>query len=502
VRAVTTTLLFIAVATAPAGCSRGGGSPARVLRMEIANPAGPAHDPGAAFFAAKVAALSHGRLRIAYDDRWGHQGEALETRLIRDVRAGRAELGIAHTRFLVRAGARMFDPLDAPMLVDRYSTQAAVVTGPVGRRMLADTRAAGVEGLALLAGRLAYPVGTRGPIRSVRDVAGREFALRALRPNEHYLPGSPLPALTLHAIGAYPRPLSNERIFAIYVTAEGSPGRPSIYEDDLDSLFFDRYGERCARPDPECRTLGPWITVDAALWPRTAVIVANAAALARLTPRERGWVRTAAIAAHRRSLSVAGGDQRLLAELCAAGARAVSAPARAVADLHRTLRAAYARLSDPQLIGALERLRSRTAPDPPLRIPSGCGRRHAHQGPARGVRSPLPDGVYRVQITREDLRAAGAKEIGDRTGIATLTLRRGRWRLRWTEPPGPGIDGTYAGAPPRTAWTFGTGRNREEAYMSIVTGPDGALRFSVGRALDLPRLQALFASHPWRRIGS
>jgi hypothetical protein len=24
----------------------------------------------------------------------------------------------------------------------------------------------------------------------------------------------------------------------------------------------------------------------------------------------------------------------------------------------------------------------------------------------------------------------------------------------------------------------------------------------VGRALDLPHLQALFASHPWRRIGS
>jgi TRAP-type C4-dicarboxylate transport system substrate-binding protein len=502
VRAVTTTLIFIAVAAALTGCSRGGGSPARVLRMEIANPAGAAHDPGAAFFAAKVAALSHGRLRIAYDDRWGREGEALETGLIRDVKAGRAELGVAHTRFLVRAGARRFDALDAPTLVDRYSLQAAVITGPLGRRMLADTRAVGVEGLALLAGRLAYLIGTRGPIRSVRDVAGREIALRAWRPNEHYLPGSPLPALTLHAIGAYPRPLSNERIFAIYVTAEGSPERPSIYEDDLDSLFFDRYGGRCARPDPACRTLGPWITVDVALWPRTAVIVANAAALARLTPRERGWVRTAAAAAHRRSLSVAGGDQRLLAELCAAGARAVSAPARAVADLRRTLRAAYARLGDRQLIGALERLRSRTAPDPPLRIPPGCGRHHAHEGPARGVRSPLPGGVYRVQITSDDLRAAGAKEIGDRTGVATLTLRDGLWRLRWTEPPGPGTGGTYAGTPLRTAWMFGTGRSRDEAYMSIVTGPGGGLRFSVGHASDLPHLEALFASHPWRRIGS
>ena len=42
-RVVTTTMLFVAVATALTGCGRGGGSRARVLRMEIANPAGPSH---------------------------------------------------------------------------------------------------------------------------------------------------------------------------------------------------------------------------------------------------------------------------------------------------------------------------------------------------------------------------------------------------------------------------------------------------------------------------
>ena len=496
-RAVIGTLLLVAVAGALGGCGGGGGSHARVLRMEVANPGGPAHEPGAAFFAARVAALSHGRLRIAYDDRWGRGGEALETRLIRDVKAGRAELGVAHTRFLVRAGARSLDVLDAPMLVDRYALQAAVIDGALGRRMLAGTRAAGVEGLALLAGHLAHPVGTRGPIRSVRDVAGREIALRAWRPSEHYLPRSPLPALSLHAIGAYPRPLTYATVFSIYVTPEGAPERPMVYEDDLDSLFFDRYGGRCALPDRACRALGPWVTVDAVLWPRMEVIVANPAALAGLTPRERGWVRAAATAAEQRSQAVAGDDQRLLAELCAAGVRTVSASPRAVADLRRTLRLAYRRLGDRRLIGAIERLRRRTAADPPLRIPSGCGRRHAHEEPARGVRSPLPDGVYRVQITRADLRTAHARGIADRTGIATLTLRDGRWGLRWSEPPGPGAAGTYAGTPARTAWRLGS----DEAYVSSVTGPDRALRFSVVRAADRPHLQALLASHPWKRIG-
>ena len=401
----------------------------------------------------------------------------------------------------MRAGARVFDVLDAPMLVDRYALQAVVIRGRLGRHLLAGTRVAGVEGLALLAGRLAYPVGTRGPIRSVHDVAGRAIGLRAWRASEHYRRGSPLSALTLHAIGAYPRPLTSATVVSSYVTPEGTPERPQVYEDDLDSLFFDRYGGRCAAPDPACRALGPWVTVDAPLWPRTAVIIASPAALAGLTPRERGWLRAAAAFAQRRSLEATGDDQRLLGELCAAGARAVSAPPGAVAGLRRTLRSAFARLGDRRLVAAVQRLRRRTAPDRRLHFPPGCGGRHAHEGPARGLRSPLPDGVYRVQITAADLRAAGADATGDRTGIATLTLRGGRWRLRWSEPPGSGSTGTYAGTPLRTAWTLGRGAHRDEAYVSIAAGPGGALVFSVDRAADRPHVQALLASHAWRRIG-
>ena len=498
-RAVTAALVALLVATA--GCGTGG-QHVRTLRLLTADPAGAEHDPALLFFAQRVALLSHGRLRIVIDDRLGHEGEPRESSLIAAVAHGRADLGFAHTRFVARAGARRLEALDVPGLIDRYELQAALIESPLGSRLLAATRAAGVEGLALLAGRLAHPVGTRRPVRSARDIVGREVGLRAWRPNEHYHRGSLLPALALHALGAYPRPLTYERLFGAYVTSDGVPGRPSVYEDDLDALFFDRYGERCRAPDAACRTLGPWVTVDLALWPRTAAIVAGSRVLARLTPRERGWLRAAAAAASRRSLAVGAGDQRLLDELCAAGVRAAAARPRAVAELRRRVRAASAGLGDRRTIEAIERLRRRTAPDRPLRVPPGCGRRHAHDGPARGMPSPLRAGVYRAQITKNDLRAAGATAIGDRAGIATLTLRGGRWGLAWSEPRGRGTGGTYAGAPLRTAWSFGRGEHREEAYMSIAAAGDGALRFTVARADDLPHLRAIFASHPWRRIGS
>ena len=60
--------------------------------------------------------------------------------------------------------------------------------------------------------------------------------------------------------------------------------------------------------------------------------------------------------------------------------------------------------------------------------------------------------------------------------------------------------GTYAGTALRTAWAA-DGRTRDEAYLSIVVRRDGALAFRVGSADDLASTEAIYGSHPWRRIG-
>jgi TRAP-type C4-dicarboxylate transport system substrate-binding protein len=489
VQRLTRALALGAVMAAATGCSHAHPR-AHVLRLASAAPAGVERNPGLRVFARRVAELSGGRLRIAFDDRWGLDGNAHEATLIRDVAHGRAELGIVSTRSLARAGVRGMAVLDAPLLVDRYSLQAVVVTSPMARRMLAGTRPLGLEGLALLAGPLAHPVGTRGPVRRAADAYHRNF----------YLRDAEVAAPAAHALGAFPSPLTLRWLNRAYVTGPRAIEAPALYEDDLDALFFDRYGAQCADPDRECRTMGPWVTVNVALWPRMSAIVANPAALARLTARERTWLRTAATDATIGSTRVARTDQRILEELCAAGVRAALATPTGVAGLARAWRGLYDRLP-AGAVHHIQRLKDAAAPDPPLRIPRGCGRDAAHAGPARGVRSTLPDGVYRAQITRADLRVAAANRGDDRTGIATLTLRDGHWRLALTEPGERVEEGTYAGTPLRTAWASEGPAGRDEAYVSIVAARGGALRFHAARADDLPHTRALYASHPWQRIG-
>jgi hypothetical protein len=197
-------------------------------------------------------------------------------------------------------------------------------------------------------------------------------------------------------------------------------------------------------------------------------------------------------------------EQRLVTELCAAGVRFATASRRDLAALRRALRKVYPQLGrSPRTRAAIrriERLRRTTAVDAPLVIPSACSRPERPSRRARGVKSPIPDGVYRVRITESDLRRAGARREGNRAGTATLTLRGGRWRLLFSEPGRTLQSGTYAGTPLRTTWAY-DGSRRDESYVSVVVGRDGGLRFHVVRALDLPFARATYASHVFERIG-
>jgi hypothetical protein len=119
------------------------------------------------------------------------------------------------------------------------------------------------------------------------------------------------------------------------------------------------------------------------------------------------------------------------------------------------------------------------------------------------VHSTLPDGVYRLQVTAADIRAAGAQGVGGvAPGVETLTLRDGHWRLNLTEPTGDTEYGSYAGTPLRTAWFTDRAGQLEEEFFSIVASREG-LRFNVVQSwADLRVEHAIYASHLWQRIGN
>jgi TRAP-type C4-dicarboxylate transport system substrate-binding protein len=465
------------------GC--GGGGPRTrtvVLRMASADPRGIAHDPAVAFFIRRVAQLSHGRLRIALDERWGADGTPHEAGLLRAVARGAPALGWAHTRAFGEIGVSSFDALDAPMLVDRPSLEAAVVRSRLGQRMLRGVRSVGLEPVALLAGPLAHPVGTIAPLHAAGDFADRQFGVRP----------SPVAELAVRALRARPRPMTYDDINLLYVDVVHRPRPPAVFEDDLDSVFFDRVRGQCG--PPKCDVLRPWVTANVTLWPRAAVIVANPRRLRRLTTRQRAWVGAAAAAAARYSTTVADQDRRLAPELCAAGIRFTAASRAAVASLRRAWRPVYSRLegvpATRSMIRSLLALRA-GAPRSPVAPP--CNRQLPPPERSRGVRSPLPDGVYRLRIMASDLRRTGADST-DQPGTVTLTLRHGHWRIVITEPGRYTEEGTYAGTPLRTAWD-------ENSFVSIVVDRGGGLTFHVARADQLPGARARYASHRWQRIG-
>lgn len=476
-----------------AGCG-GSASGTLVLRMGSADPAGIEHDPAVAFFAGRVARLSRGGLRIALDERWGRDGWADEASLLRAVARGEDALGSAHSASFGRVGVDSFDALDTPQLVDSRALEAAVLRSPLAARMLVGVRAAGLRGLALLAGPMSRPVGTSAPLRSAEDFRGLRFGLHR----------SNVADMAVRALGAHPVTMSYDAITSLYIDVANRPGPPAAMEDDLDSVFFDRYGGACNTQQGPCDSARPWVTSNVVLWPRPAVLVANPRAWHALSGRQRAWLAQAASDAARRSLTVAGDEQPLVAELCPAGVRFATASRAARATLRRAWRPVYAALERrPALRAALRRiaaLRRRVTTAAPLRVPAGCTRRPAARDVAHGVPSPLPDGVYRARVTADDLRAVGDAGSGDQPGTVTLTLRGGRWRLEITEPGEYVETGTYAGTPLRTAWLNDRNGIRDEAFFSVVPDANG-LRFHVARAEDLALYEALYASHRLRRIG-
>ena len=218
-----------------AGCG-GAGQHARVLHMASADPLGVEHEPAVAFFIDRVAQLSGGRLRIALDERWARGATAREAALLRDVAHGRADLGWAHASSFDRIGVDSFQALQAPLLIDRDSTQDAVIHSPLAAQMLAGTRGAGLQGLALLAGPLSRLVGVNRPLRDAGDLRGVLIAVH----------DSALSEDAVHALHSYSEPITATRTSLLYVDAVSEPGPPGALEDDPDTAFFDRYGGECA----------------------------------------------------------------------------------------------------------------------------------------------------------------------------------------------------------------------------------------------------------------
>jgi TRAP-type transport system periplasmic protein len=422
-------------------------------------------------FIDEVARLSGGAIRIELRSNWRRGQVAYENGLIRDVNAGKADLGWAGSRAWDSLGVNSFRALHAPLLVDSYALEGQVVRTPVVTEMLRSLRQIGLVGLGVLPGPMRKPLGVRRPLLEPADYLGLKFGVQQSRVAD----------ATMRALGAEP----------VSFPAGSDISRFDGVEQQIAAIEGNRY-----------YAVAKFLTSNVNLWPRPLVLFANRRAFHRLTPGEQSVLRRAAtnvvpgqIALDRRM------DRDASDVICRGGFMTFATVTPAdLASLRRAVQPVYDRLErDPGTRGAIraiERLKRalRIAPDPL----SACGRNHKQ---AFGQATPI-DGVWRMTTKFGDAPDdPDPTPVAENYGTWTFVFDRGRFAITqqyknactwgygrfrvngqqtlWTFSDGGGIAPNQAYNKPGEFFRFGWSRYRDTLKLTPVKGAISPENFRV-----------------------
>jgi TRAP-type transport system periplasmic protein len=348
-------LVLVAMAAAGCGAAAGGdkaGGPAGgqvVLRM-ASTPSDLGDVPPVADFARQVRALSGGSVQVKVINEWAGYAPGAEAQVVRAVADGRTDLGWAGSRVFDTMGVPGFRALSAPMLIDSYPLESAVLNSTIPDPMLAGLGSVHVTGLGVLGDVLRRPFSAGRPLLAPADWRGISFGT--------YRSG--IQQQAIRALGAAP-----VVVFGPYRDHDLDSGQIQGFELDVQRYVHLGLAARA-----------PYVTANVALWPQFDVLVANPARLASLTAQQRGWLRLAADAAAKDSVSLAVSQDGSVRQACAMGARFVNATPADLAALRSSLSAVYQALrQDPEtsaFIRQIQHLKKATRPGPALQIPAGC----------------------------------------------------------------------------------------------------------------------------------
>jgi TRAP-type C4-dicarboxylate transport system substrate-binding protein len=311
-------------------------------------------EPAVQVFVDAVEEASGGALVVRVEHEWGGLGDAAEPRkfeahVVDSVADGDVDLAWVGTRVFDSLGVGEFRALTAPMLLDSYAAQQAVIDSDIPERMLAGLDELGVEGLAVLAGGLRKPISVDRPLLAPADWQGITFQT---------FPSADQSA-AIEALGAQATDVLWDELDA--GLAGGTIGG---FEKSLLIVHIN-----------DMQVRAPYIAVNVDLWPETAALIANPDVLGALSSEQQRWVREAASAAANGSADVYD-DQAVLEELCATGAIAAEATPTQLEELRTAFDPVYAELEqDPataKYIAEILAIKSELATPEPLEVPDVC----------------------------------------------------------------------------------------------------------------------------------
>jgi TRAP-type transport system periplasmic protein len=410
-----TAALAVAVAVVAGGCSGGGGAGDKAggsgepVGLRMANAYGDLNGvPAIQDFVSRVEERSGGNLRIQVAGPWGDYAVDAEQQVVRAVAAGRADLGWVGARAFDTMGVTGFQALQAPMLIDSYALEHAVVASDLPGQMLQGLNKVGVRGLGVLADGLRQPIAVKHPMLGVADWRGITFGIVKSQGQ----------AKAIRALGATPmevfRRSRNQALLA---------GKLGGFEMNLLLYEHNVLANRA-----------PYVTANVTLWPQMDVLFANPNRLARLTEQQRGWLQQAAQDAAGRSAALtehANRDAQALKNACQSGARFANASPADLAALRKAFAPVYASLEQDSrtkaFIQRIQTLKQSISAGAPLAIPAGCTGNAPEQSAENTGTAPVDlNGTYRYLLTREDARKAGDLDVNEFPQVTSVKLQDGQ----------------------------------------------------------------------------
>ena len=406
------TSLAVMAAIVAGGCSgaepiagkAGGAAPPLVLHMVSAfgdlNAV-----PGVEYFVSQVKERSGGALSIEVTNGYGDYANDAEQQVVQGVAGGNADLGWAAARVFDTMGVTSFQALQAPMLIDSYSLEQAVIASSIPDQMLQGLDKVGVRGLGVLADGLRKPAAVKHPLLEAADWRGITFGTVK----------SEGQAQAIQALGANPKEVSrrsrNEAL---------SAGEIQGFETTLLNYGSDGLAKAA-----------PYATANVNLWPQMDVLLGNPERLAALSDQQRGWLEEAARVAAERSVELVDKDAENLQKACQLGARFANASKDDLAALRNDFAPVYASIEqDAQtkaFIEQIQELKHSTPAGKPLAIPAGCDGKAPAQADAKAATASSElNGTYRHILTKEDALRAGDTEDQPFPLVDTIRLRDGQ----------------------------------------------------------------------------
>ena len=187
-----------------------------------------------------------------------------EADLVKEVAAGKAELGYIGARGFDSAGVNSFAGLQAPMLIDSLDLEAKVLATDWAMKLLDGPRSIGIVGLGYVQGELRQPLGITRDLAQVADFQGARIGARPSHVTE----------MTMQALGA---------------TVVAAPAG-SVDLSGLDGLEIGMPGVAGNQYDKGAKSF----TGNLVFWARPLVIFANAKWFDALTADQQSLLRAAA----------------------------------------------------------------------------------------------------------------------------------------------------------------------------------------------------------------